>query len=378
MSQIDFSWGNLLIGIQFVLGLQLLLTASTHLLLKSHRKRIPLSFLGLILAFWFFRRVFDSVWQENDILLLFIGPGKEIFVGPLLFFYTSMFTRKLSKVYVLRHLAIPGIYYVSLFVSKWFFVDYFPSIGENLNLFFSVLSLSLLWYYFFVTKREFELHLRKKLKTTAYKKAVFLFYSLNFFLLQIPIWNIISYFSNFYPQKNGFFKSLHYLNEHLFSYIGANFAYAYLHVLGLLTFLYILSEIIYFKKWFLPQEVLIDDKTLENRRSLEQLVVVYFQKKKIYTQPDLNIETFAEIIGYSKKEVLEYFQVFEKMSFKDFVNAYRVEEFKSMLFKPEYEHFNLLGLGKECGFNSRATFFRVFKNIEGMTPNEYKKTTKKS
>jgi AraC-like DNA-binding protein len=33
-----------------------------------------------------------------------------------------------------------------------------------------------------------------------------------------------------------------------------------------------------------------------------------------------------------------------------------------------------MGIAYECGFNSKATFNRVFKNLTGVTPGEYVKS----
>ena len=38
-------------------------------------------------------------------------------------------------------------------------------------------------------------------------------------------------------------------------------------------------------------------------------------------------------------------------------------------------HLNLTGIAEKVGFNSRSTFFSAFKQLEGITPNEFKKAT---
>ena len=61
-------------------------------------------------------------------------------------------------------------------------------------------------------------------------------------------------------------------------------------------------------------------------------------------------------------------------NFFDFINAYRVEEVKSLLHHPDYAHYTILGVAQEAGFKSKSTFNSVFKKMTGMTPSDYKKS----
>jgi AraC-like DNA-binding protein len=58
-------------------------------------------------------------------------------------------------------------------------------------------------------------------------------------------------------------------------------------------------------------------------------------------------------------------------NFFEFVNSYRVREVKSRLHKTEFEHLSLEGIAKDCGFNSSASFYRVFKQHTRMTPGQF-------
>ena len=60
-----------------------------------------------------------------------------------------------------------------------------------------------------------------------------------------------------------------------------------------------------------------------------------------------------------------------KTNFYEFVNKYRVEEFKYRLQREDSDKFTLLGLAYECGFNSKSTFNHTFKKFTGQTPKEY-------
>jgi AraC-like DNA-binding protein len=60
------------------------------------------------------------------------------------------------------------------------------------------------------------------------------------------------------------------------------------------------------------------------------------------------------------------------MNFCDFVNRYRVNEFKRLAVLPDSEKFNLLGLALDSGFNSKATFNSSFRKATGMTPSAWR------
>ena len=41
------------------------------------------------------------------------------------------------------------------------------------------------------------------------------------------------------------------------------------------------------------------------------------------------------------------------------------------IYKDEYSKYTLTALAELCGFSSRTSFFRYFKKVIGITPNEY-------
>lgn len=55
----------------------------------------------------------------------------------------------------------------------------------------------------------------------------------------------------------------------------------------------------------------------------------------------------------------------EQKNFYDFINEHRVEEFKQLVSLSENQHFTLLALAFECGFNSKTSFNRNFKKAMG-------------
>lgn len=99
-----------------------------------------------------------------------------------------------------------------------------------------------------------------------------------------------------------------------------------------------------------------------------------FQNDRIFLDPDLNLNQLAQKMNLQRSEVSEVINMGFGVNFNDFVNKYRIAEFKKRLQEGEHQQFSLVGLAFECGFNSKATFNRVFKKAVQLTPTEYLNT----
>ena len=95
---------------------------------------------------------------------------------------------------------------------------------------------------------------------------------------------------------------------------------------------------------------------------------------KAYLNPELNLSDLAKMANMTRGQLSETINSGFNKNFNDFVNAYRVEAFKTMLKENKQEQLSLLGIAQECGFNSKATFNRVFKKLTSFSPTEYLKT----
>jgi putative ABC transport system permease protein len=76
-------------------------------------------------------------------------------------------------------------------------------------------------------------------------------------------------------------------------------------------------------------------------------------------------------------ELSRMINVVLKKSFNDFINEYRVAEVIRKMQNPANDHITLLGIALESGFNSQSTFTRIFKQMTGKSPVEYKNDLKK-
>lgn len=59
-------------------------------------------------------------------------------------------------------------------------------------------------------------------------------------------------------------------------------------------------------------------------------------------------------------------------SFRELINEYRIEEVKRQLLDNQQQA-SILSLALEAGFNSEASFYRVFKSSTGLTPKAFVK-----
>ncbi|RIV17551.1 AraC family transcriptional regulator [Fibrisoma montanum] len=102
----------------------------------------------------------------------------------------------------------------------------------------------------------------------------------------------------------------------------------------------------------------------------EKLLVLMAQEKP-YLEPELSLSDLARRMHTNSSVLSQVINAGTGRNFNDFVNEYRVEEFKQQVSKPANSHLSLLGIALECGFNSKATFNRAFKKFTGVSPKTF-------
>lgn len=95
--------------------------------------------------------------------------------------------------------------------------------------------------------------------------------------------------------------------------------------------------------------------------------------EKPFLNPDLKLLELAEMLNISTHNLSQILNQNIQLSFYDFVNNYRVEEFKSLLENDPDKTQNILTLAYESGFSSKTAFYTVFKKTCGVTPTDYRK-----
>ena len=101
----------------------------------------------------------------------------------------------------------------------------------------------------------------------------------------------------------------------------------------------------------------------------------YIEKNKIYNDPDLKMSDLANHLGLSTSKLSQIFSLYLKENWYDFINRYRLEEFKHLIHEGLDKQYTLLALSAKCGFK-KSSFFTTFRKVEGVTPTEYLKKHK--
>ncbi|HRZ97041.1 MAG TPA: helix-turn-helix domain-containing protein [Paludibacter sp.] len=111
--------------------------------------------------------------------------------------------------------------------------------------------------------------------------------------------------------------------------------------------------------------------SVENKEHIRKLIFSYFESKKAYLNPELNMEMLSTDLKIPKYQLTEVLNAQIGKNFFQFVNSYRVEAVKQML-TDSHNKFSIEAIGYDCGFSSKSSFYTVFKSITGKTPIEYR------
>ena len=100
------------------------------------------------------------------------------------------------------------------------------------------------------------------------------------------------------------------------------------------------------------------------------------EEEQLYLRQDLKIAEIAQHLNVPPYQLSYLFTQHMQTTFYDYVYDFRIEEFKRRVAAGDIKRFTVEALAEQCGFNSRASFFRIFKKKMNMTPNEFVKKVK--
>ena len=115
--------------------------------------------------------------------------------------------------------------------------------------------------------------------------------------------------------------------------------------------------------------------TEESAMRIHSALIELVRKNRPYTNPELSLTELAKTLSVHPNNLSQVINTFQGKTFFDYINTLRVEEFKHLVAQPQSQKFTLLALALDCGFNSKTSFNRNFKNATGLSPSEYLRKT---
>lgn len=107
--------------------------------------------------------------------------------------------------------------------------------------------------------------------------------------------------------------------------------------------------------------------SLELKENLLELM----DKEKPYCNPDIRLDTLANMLDVSRHHASQVINEHFSVSFFDFINEYRIREAERLLTSGKTS-LSINDIAYQSGFNNRVSFYKAFKKIEGTTPSKYR------
>lgn len=111
----------------------------------------------------------------------------------------------------------------------------------------------------------------------------------------------------------------------------------------------------------------LSEEIIQNKKRIEE----FMNDQQPFLNPDLNLTELSKMLHIPAAIISETINAGFEKNFNDFINSYRVTAVQNMIQEGRQEQLSLLGIAYECGFNSKATFNRVFKKLTNLSPSQY-------
>lgn len=352
------NWLFIFTGVVTCIAVQLL-TISIFNFASSRRSEKLLGIICLLVAIGYFEYIAWDFISSNKILVFIFGGKKDILYPPILFLYIKALHAQ--RIPYKQHLLLPFCYIIFFYIYQFYFNEFYRNnhgYFQTANIIFSVLYFS---FYFYLGALELKRQLHKKISAKALKKYKLFFYAFNSYKIANGVFTLLPLLLyRFFPETTmAVFPKL-LLGIGNLSVVPA-----------CLLLFFVISETQFIRRFFLKNNIKTHRQLYTDLEVIEKKVEQLISGKRIYTNPDLDLPLMAQQLELSPKVLSEYFREAKGISFNKYINDYRLKEFKRLVQHNDKSRYSIDGLAQLSGFNSRATFYRLFKKHQGMTPNQY-------
>lgn len=131
-----------------------------------------------------------------------------------------------------------------------------------------------------------------------------------------------------------------------------------------------------FRVELMPQDVekqirIDSPKALMTDAEIDMVLEIFekgMKEEKWFQNPALSLRQLADNLQISSNKLSWLLNERIGQNFNEYINSFRLENFKENALNPANSHLTLLALAYDSGFNSKTVFNTFFKKIEGMTP----------
>lgn len=111
------------------------------------------------------------------------------------------------------------------------------------------------------------------------------------------------------------------------------------------------------------------------QRNLVSRLRDYLLSGKYFTKSEINGRELATNLATNKTYLYESIKAVTGKTLNEYIQFMRVEEAKKMI--EQNPHFTIENIAEACGFNSRATFYRLFGEQYNISPTKYREMARK-
>lgn len=151
------------------------------------------------------------------------------------------------------------------------------------------------------------------------------------------------------------------------------FIFIFLYIGNSYTYLFVSpskKRFVNLSETFNPKNCLLDDAQ-KSREKLFSRLEDLMKSEEPFTEGHLNINLLAERLEVPVIQLSQAINNSTGKNFNDYINGYRVKKLMQLIDDPANHKYKIMSLGHDCGFTSKSSLIRIFKNNTGQTPSEY-------